>query len=1263
MYLNILLWFDIRPPSELAMMDHWLKRLAQDVAARLFAKTCRFVLGCLLLWLGLMPAFEHPSLLGQALEQLGSSAESRPNPGSMKSAAPNDQVGMRITWGASQRFDFDVELASTNSPIEPMRQLGIDPDDSGEWRSTNPDSLRVTDRDTHFGGGDVRWRATSSAASMKITVRSQRSIERDKQAPVVKEFEWDFLAIIDQLVSGPIDLPLQDGATLRIDRIPGDSLLIVSNQKSWVVPSGSLLDFAIAPTALPWRDQIGKLDVKLVRLGSDEALWESSHSVSLNHVGSADSIAVKTIAPDLAGVYEFRCTLTPKRFLSNWTDGKSQVHRIVQFVVFDDKRVGGSTLGQSESDSAPAWDWFRRIPVQTSTLRVVEHSDPIRVKATERWKATRKWFSRGAGSSLEPFLIPPNESIRIPLKCDAIGRTVSIQFGIDGWWQQAQVRVWDSSENARLLAERQWRPRIDELVRIIETGPVSNDNEWSRSVAFLPSTKEVIVEIANRSLTESLRIGSAIASSHSPSEPAGRMENGTTSISPQGFDSNSGRSTYITEVWSVQDWREILEFGKRNTGSAADSWDSIDTALRSWFSSAKQRGVQQVSIPVLSKGSTLYPTRKLVSKPWLQTGLFSEKGLDPIDKDVVRYLYRLSDEFGIAFLPLFELNFPFGQFQHFKRDDLESLLFIGGNGDPISARRNPLSAASTRCLQELWLEFENEYQSEPGYTGYAVVIDSASHLSIPRDWSLLADPILDLLASSLSGKVPRSRTERLQVFETINEKTFEAWQLQQVITHLEGLGRHLSRVYLPPSTSIGGLKTKRLEVATIEQGNDLSGRDMLAEWWLSGPTSKSFRPPAFGNLERRYVLGHPAVPALGWFASAKIAPRLVGQPSLERVKIWQKSDEAGEHHEAFLINASPWPCLLTPTWGGVPHDLQTIPVGENRFEPNVESIVSEDGSELRLPPYSAWVLRWTGSQATMVQWRAKQEGAIERMDLMLRSLDQSVTNLSSAGISAGLLENEDLELPSNSRGNEIAAGWVASMNPKAVVSWRPGIGFAGGSGLKIEFQTPSEAAWLQSDTFESDRNRLRLQMLIAESNGEVGKASATLLVWNPNTTRFEPGPTKAIVPRSDFADDRQREWGWREWSADFTSELAGKWSDGTARIFKLQIDIAGKGAIELDSIRASGDFLVETERADLRNRIFAAKRAWSEGNGDPALRLLEANWSRLLRAHPATVALQGNEKVTQASKQIAAPNKESSRQGPLNGSSKSATRRWRIFDR
>lgn len=1229
-------------------MDHWLKRFARDAAARSFREACRFVLGCLAFWFVCMPSVGRYAVWGQ-------SAEQRRNPDPMEKSSANDKLGLRITWAASQRFDFDIELAASNSQLEPIRQLGIDADDSGEWIASSADSLRLTDRNAHFGGGDLRWKVTS-AASIRIVVRSQQTLSKDQRAPVVKEFAWDFLSIIDLLASGPIDLPLQEGATLRIDRIPGDSLSIISELNSWVFSSGAFLEFGIVPSALPWRDQIGKLDVKLVRSGTDDVLWESAQTVSLSPIGSADAIAIKTIAPDVSGVYEFRCTLTPKRILSGWTDAKSQVQRVVQFVVFDDKEVGDSSAGDKQTD--PAWDWIRRVHFQTSTLRAVEHSDPIRVKATERWKATRKWFGRGGGNSLEPFLISPNESIRIPLKCDASGRAVSLQFGIDGWWQQAHVRVWDASDNPRMLADRQWRPRIDELVRMIETSPVSSEDEWNRSVAFLPSTREVIVEISNRSMTESLRIGNAIAMYPSPSAIAGQAENGAATFSLTNLEARLASSPYVTEVWTVDDWREMLELGKRITGDAADSWESMDIALRSWFSAAKQRGVQQVSIPVLSRGSSLYPTRKLVSTPWLQTGLFSEKGNDPADKDAVRYLYRLSREFGIVFLPLFELNFPLGQFQHFKRDDLDSLLFVGGNGDPISARRNPLAAASARCLQELWLEFENEYQDEPGYSGYAVVIDSGSQLSIPRDWSLLADPILDLLASSLSGKVPRSRTERLQVFETINEKTFEAWQLQQVVAHLEGLGRHLRRVYLPTSSSIGGLKTKRLEIVTIEQGNDLSGRDMLAEWWLSGPMNKSFRPPVFGNPERRYILGHPSVPSVDWFASARVSSRVVGQPSFERIKIWQKSDDAGEHHEAFLINATPWACCLEPSWNGVPNDLQSQKIGHYGPVRSDDNIVSEDGREWLLPPYSVWILRWTGSKTSLMQWQVKKNGVIERMDQMLRSLDQSVTNLSSVGIAAGLLENEDLEIQSDSKGNEIAAGWVASMNPKAPVVWQPGIGFAGGNGLKIGFQSPNEVAWLQSDSFESDRNRLRLQLHIAEPQGEVEKALATLLVWNSNANRFEPLLAKAIAPKSEVADG-----GWREWSVDFTSDLTGKWNDGTPHICKLQLDIGGRGEIQIDSIRASGDFLLESERAELRNRIFAAKRAWSEGNGDPALRLLEGNWARLLRDHPASAALPSNEKVTQGSKQTSALNRSGGRQGPQSGPSKSAARRWRIFDR
>lgn len=1225
-------------------MDHWHKQLNQDDFTRPRMAACRMFVSCLLIWI----ACSSYSASSPVPAQTGVS---------LNASTPTvESVGLRLTWGSPQLSDFSVEWHPSDSKVEPIRQLGINAEDSGSWRPSPDTPLRLNDSNTFFGGGDFLWNSKPQS-TLKLIVQSQRVQDREKSSPTIKEIEWNWASLLDSLQSGPIELSLHDGATLRMDRIPGDTLRVRSDRTSWVFRAGEPLELSVIPTALPWRDQMGKFEAKLVRAGSDEVLWETEQSVPLNGLGSGDPIAIRTVAPDLTGVLELRCSLEPKRFLSNWPHSKSKVQRVVQFVTFDDKPEDASV---SKKSSQPAWDWRGHSFWQTSTSRPIQHSDARRNQATDRWRATKKWFSKGDANRLDPFLVPPNESIRIPLQVADSRTPLIVHVGIEGWWQQAHIRVWESTDHSdvragggnarsgtmRLLIERPWRPRIDELGRMLESSQVTEEAESLRSIAFLPSQKVVVVEIANRSLTESIRIGNMWAQS-------GWVDpiHANTAL-----DGSMGRadSRLVTEYLTVDDWRTLLDLGKNITGEASDSWESMDIALRTWFASAKNRGVGQVSIPVLSKGSSLYPTRKLISKPWLQTGLFSDKGNDPIDKDVVRYLYRLGQEFDIAILPSFELNFPLGEFLHFAREDMESLLFVAGNGNPVTARRNPLSPATARCLQEFWLEFENMYRDEPGYAGYAVWIDTESHLTIPRQWQLLADPILDLFASGTPGNVPRTRAERMKVFETIHEKTFEAWQFQQVITTIEGLGRDLQRIFVPNTFAAGGIKPKRIEIVPIEPGNDLAGRDMLVDWWMIGPTNKTFRVPAFGNLDRHYLLGHPQVPPLPWFASANVVPRVQGQPAMERIKIWQRSDAKNQVREAFIINATPWDCQLEFSWTVPPSDLQRIPI--DRY-PSGEGSSSMAPDALTSCPYSASLLRWTGDGASIQQWRVNQEGTIERVDQMLRSMDQSVTNLSSAHTATGLLENEDFELPPKSKGNEIASGWAASMNPKAPVAWSDRAGFGAGAGLQIRFQSPGEIAWLQSTTFESDRNRLRLQLHVAEAQGKIEQGSATLLLWNPNAARFETGPTKPIQPRSDFSDGK-----WREWVADFTSELSAKWSDNTPRIYKLQLDLSGQGEIAIDSVRVSSDFLIESERADLRNRAFAAKRAWVDGNGDPAIRLLEGTWARLLRLHPAALALQFPEKITQAAKQNTSP-KSGSRPSDAPLPSKAAARRWRIFDR
>jgi hypothetical protein len=153
---------------------------------------------------------------------------------------------------------------------------------------------------------------------------------------------------------------------------------------------------------------------------------------------------------------------------------------------------------------------------------------------------------------------------------------------------------------------------------------------------------------------------------------------------------------------------------------------------------------------------------------------------------------------------------------------------------------------------------------------------------------------------------------------------------------------------------------------------------------------------------------------------------------------------------------------------------------------------------------------------------------------------------------------------------------------------------------------------MQSAPFELETNRFHLSLQTINAAGAKMEIQVSLLVWNEEAQRFERLATQEGVLQRPASVKT----GWNRWSFDFSSDLAKfemtKSDTWDALRVRLQIDLKGDGEMAIDNLEASSKFLLETERVELRNRLFVAKRELAEGNSETSIRLLDSKWFRIV---------------------------------------------------
>ncbi len=658
-------------------------------------------------------------------------------------STPVVELGLRIVWGGNELNSYTGEIAHEDSPLKVLHELSLDR--TGTIRKTEqPNRVLVQDPETRFGGCDI-----SVAGKLDSVLRLKFKPEVSRASPIadsVVPLEAQFT--LEQILSGPKELVLGSKSRVVVDRVPGDMLRVGNVRSNWVFAPGESLPIQVTPNLTPAHGQTGTLDWELLADGDSNSIERGSVPVSLDDNGSSTAVSLGSIsAPLKPGVYEIQIQLWPRRSFTKVFQA-SIAERRIQFIVASSEASASESPAENNShrDASIAWD-------QSSLGKESLPSKSIPVSTRPWGRVTNNLKRLGLSKeddALRSVSLGPRESLSLPID-DLQSRepylfSFSTESTMDGFELQfSEIYESGNETKARPISASKIQPSIG---RMLGNSPELYNETYA--FRFTPSSTRAIIRIT------SMRVHGSIALNQFRIQKADGIQQ--SQLNHQA--SQHKDAPKIIETMSADQWRALLIRGRFQHGKTRyDSWSTMAQAVEDWLKRCKDRGANCVAIPVLSSGSTLYPTERLLSNPLLNTGVFDSAARDPNTKDIVHWVYVLCDRYDLEFIPVFEWNCSLHNFKNLQiKEDM-----WGTQGGEIAVgvgKWNPYHSEIQVEMKSVLKEFERRYGKLKGYRGYAIHFGRASNLALAESIDQISDPVVNKLLSDQYGRIPNEIAER-----------------------------------------------------------------------------------------------------------------------------------------------------------------------------------------------------------------------------------------------------------------------------------------------------------------------------------------------------------------------------------------------------------------------------------------------------------------------------------------------------------------------
>ncbi|XZE18992.1 hypothetical protein SH449x_004300 [Pirellulaceae bacterium SH449] len=1141
------------------------------------------------------------------------------------------ELGVRIVWGGNEPNSFEGEILHEDGLLNVTRELSLD--QTGTIRKTQqPNRIQVVDPQSRFGGCDCTLKGKLDS---KLTVRFKPELSREVPlSDPTTLIEAEFT--LEQLVTGPQELPLGPKTKVFIDRLPGDSLRVSSTRASWVFRPGESLPIQVTPNLTKIKNQTLSLEWELVEVGDSTPKDRGSLPVTLDELGSSGAVSLgQLIAPAQPGVYELQIQLRPRRSLSQVFPSKL-VERRVQLIVASPEPLSANMIGSRGGRSQATISWSES-SIGKETLP--GKSNPI---ANRPWGRVannlRKLTLSKEGNDSRSVALEPRESLLLPINELSELTQYQFSFSTESSLDGIEVQISELTETnqeyrTRTLTLSKIQPTIGQLLTHSDSS--TRKNYFFR---FTSSGKRALIRIT------SLRAHGVITLSDFQIHPNPEI---SASSMADGRNEQAGAPRVI-EYMTLDDWKLILAKGRSLRGkSRYDSWESVTQVLDDWLQLCKDRGVNSVAIPVFTSGAASYPSDRVLTNPLLDTGCFDSDGRDAMSKDLVHWMYIQCEKHQLRFIPVFEWNFSLRSFKNLQiKDDMWGEATGEVIGSP--ARWNPYHSEIQVEIKSILKEFERRYSKLSGYRGYAFHIGKESHLSLADSIEQISDPIVQKLLADQSGRVPNNSDERRLALSQLSGNAIHLKHQQSMLKVFSEWECDLNYIFTDANQSVLDLSQAGPAMIYVHTPGPNLASWIARRWWLEG-----FRPIAFTTnvMDSRLVSDTILPTNAGWLTTATPIESQSLQRRIDRIKGWRSEDST----KTAILNANPWETTIILQWSVMPQNLRVI---------HSECIVADvDKSPtarlLTIPANSLIVLEWDNPNASPYAWGTDESRSLLAYQSALQQVEAALNFASVPIMRNDLVENSDFDLVGDqSRGDKIV-GWGYSLNPSAPVSLKSDSPHSGESHLRIACDKVGASAWLQSSPFGLQSNRLQVALQYRVQPGSVMNLQWSLFLWNENSSRFDQ-----VSRRSASMDFSKRADTWAKWTEDFSEDLVSL-GINSHNTFRLQLDVQGDCAIDLDSVTIATDYLLERERIEFRNTLFLARRSLTEGSSEAAYRLLDSSTVRTLLLWMKDAEVSGDVLPVSASnpKQGMPISAKTEKNRPPEPEKRAADRRWKLWNR
>ena len=1137
-------------------------------------------------------------------------------------------LNLRIVWGGPKPESYRVSIELDNGVLSGTQQLGIDPNDPSFILKDSDGRLVFDDRETQFGGCDIRVQAKSNS---RLKLKLQIEDPETSQA-ITKEYSWSLKSLRDN--PDLQELGFND-CRISIDRVPGDRLRVVTTRSHLVYNSEEPLNIQIQPHGLPWFSTACSFECTIVRVDDEHQVFRKSQTLLLDSHGNWEAYDVLTATPKEEGVYELRFKLEPKRMLPGIILRHTSIDRNVQFVVYNNMPAGRVAIAPSQrgEDVASRWKPLLTIPPKSFERQSLTNLLAGKIETSRRFP----YFEIAKSFSIIPKESPfdPNFDLNdstLSIVPGAIANA-SIASLVPGELHRLSIRSSDNNASYRVsiasTGTREHKSREEQIVneifdvsstqaidRVIH--PSMAKGEEKLEVLFWPNSRNAKLEVTNLSSTHPLSITETLVDIWNE-----------TSESPSAYQNPANQHGSILELHSAN-LRSAL--GSHSSGYSESKSPTYDD-WRLFLRFAKQignycnaNGFDSLAMTVHTEGGTLFPSSKLSSNARFDTGTFSSDGRDPLRKDIVELMYRAMSRYGVEFVPMLELGSPIKEVEELllkvdNRDILQLRDSSRSSSPPISHLYNPLSASVQQAIAVALVEFENRYNSHPNYRGFALRATNASHLEVSVPIDQTNTSILDRFAVSMGGNLPKDVTQREQFIVQRLQAVYSQWMKESIagfLSKLRAKPRWIS-VEMGQAAVLSSLPPTFISPLPIGlYGNEFfqTQAAITGQWNLNSPSPIHVAMDSPVNRFDSSLVRLAKVARPFQFDNPSSLPYRDNSRTLSKVRIWT-SKEPGM--SLLVSNSGAVSETIHLALGNLPTKVQllsTLASDYSNSATRLEASIADTEWHLRIAAGETIRIDMPDNTVAPMYWYSQETTILRSLDSALQSIEQGVSRLSIPQPRMATLCNPSFESQNSLTRRGRLPGWTTSIDPNASVEIDTRSASNGKSHIKMESNNSSSIAWIQSDPFaltQSDRLFVSFQAAAEQIPQQVTISLSTF--------DLKSGQFQTIAVR-DFADRFQQAKVQTNWSSigiDLSNEFQLASQGSEAALFRLQFDLKGQGRLRLDDVSISNNFLRDGERRDLRSELFLARTSLQNGDSSPAVTMLTSPRGRLVQWGDASV--------------------------------------------